>query len=293
MRFVVVSGRSGSGKSTALHLLEDEGFTCVDNLPVTLLPAFVAQVSQHPSASQANFAVGIDARNIDGDLSLFAQLMNEAALTEVQCQIVYLDANDQVLLKRFSETRRKHPLTDKNRGLTEAITQEKQILGPVAAMADTTIDTSGLSLHELRSVVKKLVVGSQTVGLALTFESFGFKHGLPVDADFVFDVRCLPNPYWSQDLRLKSGLEQEVIDFLRGQKPVEAMFKDIHKYLEKWIPSFEENNRSYLTIAIGCTGGLHRSVYLCERLSEYFRQYYTNVQSRHRQLDEQHPPHAR
>lgn len=291
MRLVVISGRSGSGKSTALHLLEDEGFICVDNLPVTLLPAFVAQVSQNPSATQANFAVGIDARNIDGDLGRFAELIDEAALTDVQRQIVYLDASDEVLLKRFSETRRKHPLTDKHRGLTEAITQERQVLGPIATIADTTIDTSRLSLHELRSAVKKLVVGSQAVGLALTFESFGFKHGLPVDADFVFDVRCLPNPYWRQDLRLKSGLEQEVIDFLRGQKDVEAMFKDIHDYLVKWIPSFEDSNRSYLTIAIGCTGGLHRSVYLCERLTQSFSQYYANVQSRHRQL-EKHSTYA-
>ncbi len=291
MRLVVISGRSGSGKSTALHLLEDEGFTCVDNLPVTLLPAFVAQVSQNPAEGHANFAVGIDARNIDGDLSRFAELIDEAAVSDLQRQIVYLDATDQVLLKRFSETRRRHPLTHKNRSLPEAIIQERQVLGPIAALADTSIDTSSLSLHELRSVVKKLVVGSHAVGLALIFESFGFKHGLPVDADFVFDVRCLPNPYWSQELRLKSGLEQEVIDFLRGQKEVEAMLKDIEAYLLKWVPAFEENNRSYLTIAIGCTGGLHRSVYLCERLSETFREHYSNVQSRHRQL-EKHPTHA-
>jgi UPF0042 nucleotide-binding protein len=291
MRLVVISGRSGSGKSTALHLLEDEGFTCVDNLPVTLLPAFVTQISQNPSENHANFAVGIDARNIDGDLGHFAELMEAAALTNVLRQIVYLDATDQVLLKRFSETRRKHPLTDKHRGLTEAIAQERQVLGPIATIADTTIDTSGLSLHELRSAVKKLVVGSQSVGLALTFESFGFKHGLPVDADFVFDVRCLPNPYWRPDLRLKSGLEQDVIDFLLGQEEVEAMFKDIHDFLLKWIPSFEDSNRSYLTIAIGCTGGMHRSVYLCERLAESFGQHYANVQSRHRQL-EKHSIHA-
>lgn len=291
MRLVVVSGRSGSGKSTALHLLEDEGFTCVDNLPVTLLPTFVAQVSQSSSEAHANVAVGIDARNIDGDLSRFAQLLEETALTDIERQIVYLDASDTVIVKRFSETRRKHPLTNKHLGLTEAIAQEKNILGPVIAMADTTIDTTNLSLHELRSTVKKLVVGSQSVGLALTFESFGFKHGLPVDADFVFDVRCLPNPYWCPELRLQSGLEKEVIDFLYKQPEVEEMFKDITEYLAKWIPHFERNNRSYLTIAIGCTGGLHRSVYLCERLTQHFSQDYTNVQNRHRQL-EKHPIHA-
>lgn len=285
MRFVVISGRSGSGKSTALHLLEDEGFTCVDNLPVTLLPAFIAQVSKSSSEAHSKVAVGIDARNIDGDLSRFAQLIEQATLPELECQIVYLDASDQVLLQRFSETRRKHPLTDKNRGLNDAILQERQILGPISAMADTTIDTSNLSVHELRSVVKKLVVGNQTVGMALTFESFGFKHGIPPDADFVFDVRCLPNPYWEKKLRLKSGLEKEVIKFLRGQPEVETMFQDIHDYLIKWIPCFEKSNRSYLTIAIGCTGGLHRSVYLCDRLAKHFSQYYSNVQSRHRQLE--------
>lgn len=291
MRFVVISGRSGSGKSTALHLLEDEGYTCVDNLPVTLLPAFVAQVSQSSAEAHSKVAVGIDARNIDSDLSRFGRLIEQSALPDLECQIVYLDASDQVLLKRFSETRRKHPLTDKHCGLTEAIAQERKILGPISSMADTTIDTSSLSVHELRSIVKKLVVGSQAVGLALTFVSFGFKHGVPPDADFVFDVRCLPNPYWCQDLRLKSGLEKDVITFLRGQPEVEEMFQNIHDFLVKWVPCFEKSNRSYLTVAIGCTGGMHRSVYLCNRLSDHFAQYYSNVQSRHRQL-EKHQSHA-
>jgi UPF0042 nucleotide-binding protein len=288
MRFVVISGRSGSGKSTALHLLEDEGFTCVDNLPVTLLPAFVTQVSKSSSEAHSKVAVGIDARNIDGDLSRFSQLLEQTARPDLECQIVYLDASDHVLLKRFSETRRKHPLTSKNCGLTDAIAQERRVLGSISSMADTTIDTSNLSVHELRSVVKKLVVRNEAEGLALTFVSFGFKHGMPPDADFVFDVRCLPNPYWCQDLRLKTGLEDAVAQFLRGQPEVESMYQDIHDYLVKWIPCFEKSNRSYLTIAIGCTGGMHRSVYLCDRLSKHFAHNYPNVQSRHRQLEKSH-----
>ncbi|HRH76146.1 MAG TPA: RNase adapter RapZ, partial [Cellvibrionaceae bacterium] len=188
-----------------------------------------------------------------------------------------------ILLKRFSETRRKHPLTSKTRSLQEAIIAEQTILQPIAEVADFTLDTSNLSLHELRSAIKKMV-GGETEGTALLFESFGFKHGLPTYADFVFDVRCLPNPFWNPELRLQTGLEAGVVNFLKGQPEVAAMLEDIDGYLRKWVPSFEANNRSYLTIAVGCTGGMHRSVYLCERLAERFSADYANVQTRHRQL---------
>lgn len=293
MRFLVISGRSGSGKTSALHLLEDEGFTCIDNLPVNLLPALMKQISSMRDAAKQKFAVGIDARNIDGDLSKLPELISGTPLPEnAVCEIVYLDTSREVLLKRFSETRRRHPLSDKSTSLNEAIAKEKAILTPIAAAADITIDTSHLNLHELRSTVKSLVVGEETKGIAITFKSFGFKHGIPVDADFIFDVRCLPNPYWSPALRAKSGLDKDVIDFLDGEREVEEMYNDILAFVLKWVPSFEKNNRSYLTVAIGCTGGFHRSVYLCERLAAKARENFSNVQTRHRQLSSNTESHA-
>lgn len=283
-QFVVISGRSGSGKSIALHALEDSGFTCVDNLPVGLLPALIAQVAQAPSEAASKFAVGIDARNLGGNLSRFPDILASAQNPAIRFNVLYLDASNAELIKRFSETRRKHPLTSKTMGLQEAIIEESEILEPVARLADYTIDTTRLTLHELRSAIKKRLVGSQTPGLALMFESFGFKFGMPVDADFVFDVRCLPNPYWQPELRAETGRDQGVQKFLASQPQVEAMFTDIAQFVEKWLPSYEANNRSYLTVAIGCTGGMHRSVYLTEKLAEHFKQKVDNVQSFHRQL---------
>jgi UPF0042 nucleotide-binding protein len=198
--------------------------------------------------------------------------------------VVYLDASDAILIKRFSETRRKHPLSNKKIGLEEAIQAESKILEPVARLSDVTVDTSNLTLHDLRSAIKKRVAGSHSDGLALMFESFGFKFGIPVAADFVFDVRSLPNPYWQVDLRAKTGLDDEVIQFLATQPQIADMLQDLIVFFEKWIASFEQNNRSYLTIAIGCTGGVHRSVYLTEKLSQHFQKLYKNVQTRHRQL---------
>jgi UPF0042 nucleotide-binding protein len=289
MEFVVISGRSGSGKTTALQLLEDSGFICIDNLPVNLLPALITEVSQASNKSAMKFAVGIDARNVGGNLSRFPEILQGAQKQNVRFTVVYLDASDPVLIKRFSETRRKHPLSNKTTGLKEAIEAENAILEPVARLSDITIDTSNLTLHELRSAIKKKVTGAEGQGMALMFESFGFKYGVPVDADFVFDVRCLPNPYWQPELRACSGLDAPVANFLATQSEVSAMYDDIVQFLEKWIPSFELNNRSYLTIAIGCTGGMHRSVYLADRLNAHFQKLYPNVQTRHRQLSQTSP----
>jgi Predicted P-loop-containing kinase len=290
VEFVVISGRSGSGKTTALQLLEDSGFICIDNLPVNLLPALITEVSQGANNQAMKFAVGIDARTVSGDLSRFPEILEWAQQHQnARFTVVYLDASDQVLIKRFSETRRKHPLSNKTTGLREAIRAENAILDPVARLSDITIDTSNLTLHELRSAVKKKVAGAEGQGMALMFESFGFKYGVPVDADFVFDVRSLPNPYWQPDLRAHTGLQTPVMDFLASQPQVTSMYEDIVQFLEKWIPSFEQNNRSYLTIAIGCTGGMHRSVYLADKLSAHFQRLYPNVQTRHRQLTQTSP----
>ena len=287
MEFVIISGRSGSGKSTALHLLEDSGFICIDNLPINLLPSLISEASQASHSSSMKFAVGIDARNISGDLSRFPEILLWAQKQQrVSFTVVYLDASDTILIKRFSETRRRHPLSNQKTGLQEAIQAESKILEPVVRLSDITVDTSNLTLHELRTAIKKKVAGDHSEGLALMFESFGFKFGVPVDADFVFDVRSLPNPYWQPELRAQTGLEQSVANFLAQQPQVNSMFDDLAHFFEKWIPSFEHNNRSYLTIAIGCTGGMHRSVYLTERLSQHFQHKYKNVQTRHRQLSQ-------
>ncbi|WP_370981382.1 RNase adapter RapZ [Agaribacterium sp. ZY112] len=284
MQILVISGRSGSGKTTALNLLEDEGYTCIDNLPLSLLPALTEQIRKAHNPNTARLAIGIDARNIDGDLSVLPSLLESLKKDSDNFRILYLDTGKEVLLRRFSETRRKHPLSNKNTGLHEAISSEDLILAPIAALADVTIDTSNLNLHELRSAVKRQLIDNERDGIAITLTSFGFKFGVPVDSDFMFDVRCLPNPYWQAELRGYSGLEQPVINFLKDQDPVQQMAADIESFARKWIPSFEDNNRSYINIAIGCTGGMHRSVFLSEHIAACLRDNYKNVQTRHRQL---------
>lgn len=285
MRIIVISGRSGSGKTSALNLLEDEGFTCIDNLPVSLLPALIEQIRNRNTNEGTRLAIGIDARNIDSDLGALPKMFSSVKQASDSLTILYLEAARDVLLRRFSETRRKHPLTNNDTGLNEAITEEDVILAPLAALADVTINTTNLSLHELRSAVKNQVVGTNTQGIAITFTSFGFKFGVPVDADFMFDVRCLPNPYWNTSLRNKSGLESEVIHFLENDEHVQAMSDQIEQFARNWIPEFEKNNRSYLNFAIGCTGGMHRSVYLANTLTHRLRKHFKNVQTRHRQLE--------
>ena len=285
MQIFVISGRSGSGKTTALNLLEDEGFTCIDNLPVSLLPALIDQIRHRSSPGDIRLAIGIDARNIDSDLGSLPQTFASVKVSADSFKILYLDTSKNVLLRRFSETRRKHPLTDNDTGLNEAISEEDIILAPIAALADVTIDTTNLNLHELRSAVKRQLIGSNTQGIAIMVTSFGFKFGVPVDSDYVYDVRCLPNPYWEPALRKNSGLEDDVKSYLDSQQEVQDMANDIFHFTEKWIPRFEQNNRSYMNIAIGCTGGMHRSVYLAEKVAAQLRSIYTNVQTRHRQLD--------
>ncbi|MFT5593841.1 MAG: UPF0042 nucleotide-binding protein [Oceanicoccus sp.] len=284
MKLVVISGRSGSGKSTALDLLEDLGFYCIDNLPVGLLQNLLDQI-QSGQGQMSSVAVSIDARNIQADLANFADIMNKLDRKQCQLEIIYLDAHSDTLLTRFSATRRKHPLTGPDVPLLEAIDREKLVLQHIADMADLTVDTTHLSMHQLRSMIKERVVQKQGTDMSLLFESFGFKHGIPKDSDLVFDVRCLPNPYWDPALRQFTGQDRPIQEFLQNDEHVIAMFNDIQSFLKKWLPQFEANNRTYMTVSIGCTGGQHRSVYMAERLFAAYQNEFSNVQVRHRELN--------
>lgn len=284
MKLVVISGVSGSGKSNALNVLEDLDYYCIDNLPAGLLPAFAEQTLASPNDAITHAAVGIDARNLPEQLHRFSYILEQLKNKGVVVEIIFLDADDNILLKRFSETRRKHPLTEDENTLSEAIKQERELLAPIASRADLIVDTSQTNIYQLRDLIKERLTGSTTQEFSLLFESFGFKHGVPTDADFVFDVRCLPNPHWEAALRKFTGLDQPVIDFLKEHDVVKQMLEDINKFLATWIPRFEYENRSYLTIAIGCTGGQHRSVYLAQKLCESYSAKRARVHVRHRDI---------
>ena len=285
MRLLVLSGLSGAGKSIALQALEDLGFYCVDNLPIGLLPGFVAQMKVMSGKRDVNdIAVGIDARNMIDDLQDFRVILDNIKEQGMDCEVIFIVANDNALIKRFSETRRKHPLTNDNVPLVEAIAAERNLLNPIADCSDLHIDTSQTNVHQLRDLVRDRVGRDASSVLSLQFLSFGFKHGHPIDADFVFDVRCLPNPHWDPALRLQTGRDDDVIKFLEQQSIVKEMLADITTFIERWVPNFEADNRSYLTVAIGCTGGQHRSVYIAERLNEYFREKFSSVSLRHREM---------
>lgn len=284
MRLVVVSGRSGSGKTTALQALEDVGYYCIDNLPATLLPILVDQMNANPNGPR-KLAVGIDARNQYADLARFQEVVIKLReIEELSFEILFLDASEEALLKRYSATRRKHPLTSNELVLEQAIQLERILLEPIVSVADLQIDTTSLSLYELRDSVKLRVAKRKEQTLALQFESFGFKHGVPLDVDYVFDVRILPNPYWNPELRQYTGKDLPVIEFLQAEGEVKQMINDIQTFIETWTPAFKKNNRSYVTVAIGCTGGQHRSVFIAEQLAGYFENRMDNVQVRHREL---------
>lgn len=285
MKLVVISGVSGSGKSNALHVLEDLDYYCIDNLPVGLLPAFAEKAQSSPSDTITHAAIGIDARNLLDDLHRFPYILEQLKNKGVIVEIIFLDAEDNILLKRFSETRRKHPLTENEIPLIEAIQKERELLSPIATRADLYIDTSRTNIYQLRDLIKERMTGSTSQDLSLLFESFGFKHGVPTDADFVFDARCLPNPHWEPALRNYTGLDKPVIDYLNQHPVVEELFEDISRFVNNWIPRFEAENRSYLTVAIGCTGGQHRSVYLAHKLAETFKKSRGNIHIRHRDME--------
>ncbi|WP_409523275.1 RNase adapter RapZ [Nitrincola sp. MINF-07-Sa-05] len=284
MKLVVLSGRSGSGKSTALQALEDIDFYCIDNLPALLLPELIGQMLLAPDRPE-RLAVSIDARNLVSNLRQVPDILRSISqIPDLSSEVIYLDAGEATLLKRFNATRRKHPLTSSGAGLKEAIEKERLLLEPIASLADIRMDTSRLTLYELRDSIKLRVAQRPEQSLSLQFQSFGFKHGLPLDVDFTFDVRALPNPYWIPELRQYSGLDTEIKAFLEQSEEVKEMLDDLRGFLEKWIPRFARDNRSYLTIGIGCTGGQHRSVYIAECLAGHFSQHMDNVQVRHREL---------
>ena len=282
MKLSIISGRSGSGKSTALRALEDAGFSCLDNFPVSLLGDLVAGALETPENSDIDFAVCIDARN--QGLAQFPEILSRIDRSRVSVQIIYLDALTGTLVKRFSETRRRHPLTDEHTTLLEAIEAERQLLQPIADAADLTLDTTAMLGSQLIDAIRSRVAASKTPGISILFRSFGFKFGVPVDADFVFDIRCLPNPHWHDDLRRLSGLDAAVIDFLESHELVAKMRQDIAGFLDNWIAAFEADNRAYMTVAVGCTGGQHRSVYMVESLGEHFASHSGRVLVRHREL---------
>lgn len=283
MRIIIVSGLSGSGKTIALQTLEDRDCYCVDNLPFGLIAAGAGD----PAAGATlptTVAVGVDARNFFDELTRFPALLAELRGNGLQVEVLFLQADEDVLLKRYSETRRRHPLGLGDLPLREAIRQERRLLEPVVASADLIIDTSETNLYQLRDMICARVLDTPGEAMSLLFESFGFKNGVPADADFVFDVRCLPNPHWEPALRPLTGLDPAVIDFLDQQPDVAAMIADLRRFLTDWLPRFETSNRSYLTVAIGCTGGQHRSVFIVEALAQHFRSIRRHVMARHREL---------
>lgn len=289
MQLLIISGRSGSGKTSALHLLEDMGYYCVDNLPLALLPQLADTLRQRPIGAVGRLAIGVDARNVPEDLEHFENILREVEKREVHATTLYLDARDDVLLARFSATRRRHPLSTASRSLKEAIELERTLLDPISSHATLHIDTSALNVHELREQLRERLEGRTDTGLTVLFQSFAFKHGVPLDADLVFDVRCLPNPHWQPELRPKTGLDAEVKTFLDGNTLVESLYMDISGFLLKWLPEFRQNDRSYVTVAIGCTGGQHRSVYMVERIASRLSAGLPQAQVRHRDIDRREP----
>jgi UPF0042 nucleotide-binding protein len=279
MQLIIVSGRSGSGKTIALRVLEDLGFYCVDNLPISLLPTLVHAVIEQ----YQKIAISIDVRNLPEHSEELLDSLNFLP-KGVEPEILFIDADDNTLLKRFGETRRLHPLSQKELPLLQALQTEHKMLEPIMERSTWRLDSSDLSLHQLSEQVTERVLGRADKKLIIVFQSFGFKYGLPKDADFVFDARILPNPHWQPELKLLTGLDTDVQLFFRQQPLVTKFIYQLENFLDTWLPHFQRSNRSYLTIAIGCTGGQHRSVYISQQLAERFEQKDLKVQVRHREL---------
>lgn len=279
MELIIISGRSGSGKSVALHALEDMGYYCVDNIPLPLIP----QLAEFLAKADRSAVVSLDIRNLPNHPNELEELLTQ--LHNFNTKLIFLDCERNTLIRRYSDSRRLHPLSTQDLTLESAIDLESSLLDPLIHQANYIIDTTQLSSHELAENLRTLLQGSTEKELNIVVESFGFKYGLPLDADYVFDVRFLPNPHWNPELRPMTGLEQPVIDFLERQTEVHQFIYHTRSYLERWLPQLEQNNRSYLTIAIGCTGGKHRSVFIAEQIGKYFAAKGKKVQIRHRSLE--------
>ena len=283
-RLIIISGLSGSGKTIALHALEDLGYYCIDNMPAGLLRSLLDEISKPGDNKAGRVAVGVDARNRREDLEALPALLRDIRKSGIVTDLLFLQADDDVLLKRYSETRRRHPLADVSSELRAAIEHERGLLGPVINAADLVIDSSRTSVYELADIIQKRVDRRRKNELSILLQSFGFKHGIPADADFVFDLRCLPNPYWNPELRSLNGLDAEVADFLDSQQDFVQMYQDILAFLSRWIPEYEGVNRSYLTVALGCTGGQHRSVRMTEKLATALAKSHDLLHTRHNEL---------
>jgi UPF0042 nucleotide-binding protein len=284
-KLIIISGMSGSGKSIALHTFEDLDFYCVDNLPAELLPEFVRSATGKNDLPP-KLAVGIDVRSRNTDLSTLPSLLSKAGELGLDPKLVFFDASDDVLIKRYAETRRRHPLSHLGLTLHEAIALERRMLKPLRALADISIDTSETNVHQMRRrVIAELDLSAERP-VSLLFESFAYRRGVPADADFVFDARCLPNPHWDARLRPLSGRDQGVRDYLDAQTEVGEYVTQVTAFLDTWMPRFDADSRSYVTIAFGCTGGRHRSVYLAEKLAQHFREAgREDVLTYHRELE--------
>ncbi len=284
MRLIIISGMSGSGKTVALHLLEDLGYYCIDNFPAALLGSMIEKMFATEDSIYTKLAVGIDARNRATDLESLPGIVGDLRTRGIRCDVIFLQAANDILLKRYSETRRKHPLSNPKVGLQDAIAMERRLLGPIIDCAELIIDTSRTTIYELRDTVSKRVGATSNPGLSILIESFGYKHGVPADADFVFDLRCLPNPYWESSLRPLTGRHPQVIEYLDASEKVASMYRDILRFLEKWVQEYVSFSRNYLTIALGCTGGQHRSVYMAEKIAEALKKHHDHVIAHHTEL---------
>lgn len=284
MRLIILSGLSGAGKSVALHMLEDLGYYCIDNIPAALLKPFISHTVRSSENVYQRTAIGLDARNTDAEIASVPTLIDELKRSGIDCEVLFLVAGNEELLRRFAETRRAHPLSRQGETLREAIANERRLLEPIAQSADQLIDTSRMGVHDLRDLINRRVDPRSPDRLSLQFESFGFKHGIPGDADFVFDARSLPNPYWEVALRPLTGRDPAVVRFLENQPSVRDFINDVAEFMITRLPAYRASARRYLTVAVGCTGGQHRSVYLVERLAERFAATLPEVRVRHSAL---------
>ena len=282
MKLVIISGLSGAGKTVALGQYEDLGYFCIDNMPLALLGPLSLRALRN--ARYQRLAVGVDARASAKEIARLPKYLERQKSKGLETRVVFLTAQDDAILRRYSETRRKHPLTGPDVSLAEAIQKERRLLEPIANSADVTIDTSHLNVHELREEVRARLPESATGKLALVLLSFGYKNGLPENSDFVFDIRCLPNPHWVPALRGLDGRDAPVVEYLEKDPEVLKMRDDIKNFLDVWLPRFQTQDRAYVTVAIGCTGGRHRSVYMVEKLAAVFRGRYEPLVVRHKEL---------